>query len=333
MKKLSPRLKLILPLLLLAALTPVIVGWIRLSAASREAKRFAAECRVSIDYELDPAADYTDDETFLREICDLGVWARKTASSLNEAFGLGYYFADYDDPLEELHGFEPAEVIRQNAMRRQWLQSRKDVKKEARSVIEELYGEDTVRCGIESYDLISYTDSHGFSCIVEAADAMEQGDAAGAYELASFAGNEFSSGSDWVPMDVMYGLYPEAIHQECENAVEAAVQKADKDDLHETLQMALAFSERYGITVKGLDSAIDFYWELARKKEPKGSPSATPKPSFDNGLKPYYYINDYEIDPDEHDIEGYYEDNVDEYSDFDDAYDGFMDDDAEWDDY
>ena len=40
-----------------------------------------------------------------------------------------------------------------------------------------------------------------------------------------------------------------------------------------------------------------------------------------------------EFDPDDHDIEGYYEDNKDEYDDIDDAYDGFEDDEEAWDDY
>lgn len=40
-----------------------------------------------------------------------------------------------------------------------------------------------------------------------------------------------------------------------------------------------------------------------------------------------------EFDPDDHDIEGYYEDNKDEYDSIDDAYDAFEDDEEAWDDY
>ena len=39
------------------------------------------------------------------------------------------------------------------------------------------------------------------------------------------------------------------------------------------------------------------------------------------------------FDPDDHDIEAYYEDHRDEYDDYDDAYDGFLDHEADWDDY
>ena len=39
------------------------------------------------------------------------------------------------------------------------------------------------------------------------------------------------------------------------------------------------------------------------------------------------------FDPDDHDIEAYYEDNRDEYDDYDDAYEGFLDDEGAWDDY
>lgn len=39
------------------------------------------------------------------------------------------------------------------------------------------------------------------------------------------------------------------------------------------------------------------------------------------------------FDPDDHDIEAYYQDNLDEYDDYDDAYEGFLDDEGVWDDY
>ena len=40
-----------------------------------------------------------------------------------------------------------------------------------------------------------------------------------------------------------------------------------------------------------------------------------------------------EFDPDDHDIEAYYEDNMDEFDSYDDAYDAFEDDEDAWDDY
>ena len=39
------------------------------------------------------------------------------------------------------------------------------------------------------------------------------------------------------------------------------------------------------------------------------------------------------FDPDDHDIEAYFEDNRDEYGDYDEAYEGFLDDEGVWDDY
>ena len=39
------------------------------------------------------------------------------------------------------------------------------------------------------------------------------------------------------------------------------------------------------------------------------------------------------FDPDDHDIEAYYDDHRDEYDDYDEAYEGFMDDEDAWDDY
>ena len=39
------------------------------------------------------------------------------------------------------------------------------------------------------------------------------------------------------------------------------------------------------------------------------------------------------FDPDDHDIEAYYDDNRDEFDDYEDAYDAFLDDEDAWDDY
>lgn len=39
------------------------------------------------------------------------------------------------------------------------------------------------------------------------------------------------------------------------------------------------------------------------------------------------------FDPDDHDIEAYYEDNRDVYDDYDDAYEGFLNDEVVWDNY
>lgn len=41
----------------------------------------------------------------------------------------------------------------------------------------------------------------------------------------------------------------------------------------------------------------------------------------------------YSSDPDDHDIEAYYEDNLDEYDSYEDAYEGFLEDEGAWDDY
>lgn len=40
-----------------------------------------------------------------------------------------------------------------------------------------------------------------------------------------------------------------------------------------------------------------------------------------------------EFDPEDHDIEGYYEDNKGDYENYEDAYDGFEDDEDSWEDY
>ena len=56
--------------------------------------------------------------------------------------------------------------------------------------------------------------------------------------------------------------------------------------------------------------------------------------SYARGIgKPLYDPYADAVDPDDHDIEGYYEDNRDIYKDYDDAYDGFLDDEDAWSDY
>ena len=56
-------------------------------------------------------------------------------------------------------------------------------------------------------------------------------------------------------------------------------------------------------------------------------------PSFGSTSKKKSTSSTTEFDPDDHDIEGYYEDNRDEYDSIDDAYDAFEDDEDAWDDY
>jgi len=66
---------------------------------------------------------------------------------------------------------------------------------------------------------------------------------------------------------------------------------------------------------------------------PKDSPKTTEKTEATTAKKKNSTSATTAVDPFDHDIEAYYEDNKDIYDSFDDAWDGFEDDVDAWDDY
>lgn len=87
----------------------------------------------------------------------------------------------------------------------------------------------------------------------------------------------------------------------------------------------------------------DMYWYIGDKMIYKAQyydekiEKVTDMRNFKNS-QPYYtpysgYSSQTEMDPDDYDIAGYYEDYKDLYANYEDAYDGFLDDESVWDDY
>ncbi len=79
---------------------------------------------------------------------------------------------------------------------------------------------------------------------------------------------------------------------------------------------------------------------VAAENQTESSEARGGVPALDNGSGSGENVwrssddnNEDEFDPDDHDIEGYYEDHQDEFDDYEDAEEAFEDDPDEWDDY
>ena len=161
---------------------------------------------------------------------------------------------------------------------------------------------------------------------------MDQGDAAGAYSCASID----SGIHDWktVPMDIGYGINPALMKSGCDEELEQSIKSDELVVLDNKLIEAYRFIDRYGVNLNNYERArqtSENKHKVKSRSTSSGSGSSTHKnPSASRSRR---NTGSSTIDPDDHDIEAYYQDNIDEYDDYDDAYEGFLDDDSAWDDY
>ena len=141
----------------------------------------------------------------------------------------------------------------------------------------------------------------------------------------------------WIPMDLAYSMDPEGILAECEEALELYI----SDDKHSYyswwVSEAEEFSARYKVKPESLEEAQKTRKareaaeaiKLKADDKQKSSKSSAKKRRYSSSTSGSYDT----IDPDDYDMEAYFEDHRDEYDDIDDAYEGFLDDEDAWDDY
>ena len=176
-------------------------------------------------------------------------------------------------------------------------------------------------------------------------EMMQQGKANDVYwEL---TGSSLPAGGSLLPLDIAFILYPKEMSTACMEAVKQAFEKYSNSAILCGLYVSTAeeYAERYGIEIEGLEEAREEVKKKELKEKQKNrqrtdhasssgtssskKSSGTSKRRRNNSYSPSYSLPD----PEDHDIEAYYEDNRDEYDDYDDAYEGFLDDDSAWDDY
>ena len=328
------------------------VGPIRKAMADGRAQAFAKETGIRTVYMISSEPETFEDA--LRELYRMAAWADRVISDIDKAFDRKYDRKTYQE-REDPGAFAPEEKLDRYAMEKRWMSMRNAVSRSLRSaagLVLEPYSDLTPLRAEDFSTCCFYNEAFR---VVYTVDHLDQGDALNAYECASID----SSLRNWenVPMDIGYGLYPELMITGCEEELDQSM-KGELAVLEDKLAEAHRFQYRYGVTVPNYEKASELCYSRkmeanqpsgnhvsggnhsssrnrsstgttspARKNSSSGSSSAggTRRHSSSSGSSSF--------DPDDHDIEGYYEDNRDEYDDYDDAYDGFLDDEDAWEDY
>ena len=418
----SNKVKAALALLVTAAVILIAIALFRLGKAGKAANAFAAEKGFVTQYE--PAGKIESKEALLAEIGKLACWEVQTRPAINEAFG----FTDREPYIgndESKTGLEKEEELLAFAMKKKWTHLRREVDRSVEEAITSIFeAADSAEAadpseaaepsettepaeaaepagslfGLDEQTVWDCYDYDGFEDISAAMQHMENGDGMKAFICACRA-----LGKDWsaLPMDIVYGLQPELIMAGCEEALAAAIESNNPDEVRWTVEKAQQFENRYAVTVDGLEKAKRTQSRLEYANKPEipavgmstsaavstklGAPTRKTKETQSWGHKEHTYgdmywyrgdkmifsahysdgeitsvsdirnaagkspwtgslkssrtgssgssANHYSSDPDDHDIEAYFEDHRDEYEDYDEAYEAFLDDDGAWDDY
>ena len=191
---------------------------------------------------------------------------------------------------------------------------------------------------------LKYGGSYGLSGLCSVLSQAEKGE----YEKVFSDERPYNSSYDrkewdWVSMDMLCLIWPDQM-QECgRKCLQEAIDAVDERDLSASISRLddacaeVSFlQERYGLELNELKPAQELLEKLRdqwrrEKEEAKEQSQQEIRDRLDNSSKNNYYQDP--VDPDDHDLDGYYEDHKDEYDDIDDAWDGFLDDEDAWEDY
>lgn len=322
----------------LSVLTVVIIvsillyGGLRKRRADQDAKSLADENGINVSYEI--SRDIKTKEDGVREIYNLSEWAEETSSKIDKVFG--YIIRDERSSIDkDVSAYAPQEELDEAAKKAYWRSLHRSLEQEVYDTAE------VILSALPEAFLFNASDFkgcfyHGWAdMVIEVVDRLDHSEAKEAY---SGAAESKIARDPWkaVPMDIGYALDPAMMLQGCEEQLDEYIKSDPHDYLGGEIERAESFSSRYGLIPSNLEEAKD-KWERRsdRRRYSSSIDSSTTDNSYSSNRKRSYSGSSQSstFDPDDHDIEGYYEDNRDEYDDYDDAYDGFMDDEGVWDDY
>ena len=309
------------------------VGVVRTWLADRKALSFAKETGIDTSYVIS-SPPMTIEEA-MRELYTLAVWAERVSPEIDKAFGHSKV-REYNWIIKDPGGYAPKEELEKSAMRRRWKNMHKDLTRsitESAQKILEPFQEEVL---FSAYSFSECFYHRWFDLIIKTVDRLDQGQAEEAYAGARFRSRKY----EWkmVPMDIGFTLYPDLVVTGCEEHLDESVRHDGYEQLDREVMCAYQFSERYGVSADNLKRAQDKRNRMLdariRSSSPKsGSSTSGTRRNSSSTRRRSSASGSSSFDPDDHDIEAYYQDNIDEYDDYDDAYDGFLDDDSAWDDY
>lgn len=304
---------------------------------TREVRTYAEELPVRMEYAV-PEQLSTRDEK-LTALLNLVRWEEETRTSIDTAFDQDETVLDEEETEEEPWILDSRDVFYEYARKKQWKSMRLTLQERAEQAIEELFEKAGEIPGTSRGEVKQSLQKGRFKTVCEIMDLAGEGNYHLAYTKAC-KGTLTDGGGLYRAL--AFGLYPDEMKKECEAELQEDLK--NHGDMVYVLDADVLWlediSKQYGIRIDGLAEARKKVNQMKAKERQKSSASSSGKSSSygtssskkstnSNSYRPSSSSRDF----DQYDIEAYYEDNRDEYDDYDDAYEGFMDDDDAWDDY
>ena len=307
---------------------------------AREVRAYAQELPVRMEYAV-PEQLSTRDEK-LTALLNLVRWEEETRTAIDTAFDQDETVLDEEETEEEPWILDSRDVFYEYARKKQWKSMRLTLQERAEQAIEELFEKAGEIPGTSRGEVKQSLQKGRFKTVCEIMDLAGEGNYHLAYTKAC-KGTLTDGGGLYRAL--AFGLYPDEMKKECEAELQEDLK--NHGDMVYVLDADVLWlediSKQYGIRIDGLAEARKKVNQMKVKERQKSSASSSGKSSSygtsstgkssshssGNSYRPSSSSRDF----DQYDIEAYYEDNRDEYDDYDDAYEGFMDDDDAWDDY
>ncbi len=322
----------------IVVITVVSIGAFRKERAERNADSYARNQGVVVEYTV-PSGFETQEES-VRELYNLAAWAEETSNSIEKAFGQ-YRDSGYVSGDEDISAFASDEELETEAMRTKWKGLRDQLERVVWDSADEILHSSVCELPFDAYDFSSCFVYGWAKNIITVVDFLDQGECKEAYSCARVSPIGKHS---WkaVPLDIGYYLNPDLMLEGCEADLADSIKYDSYYGIDNEVECAELFSEHYGVTPANLEEAKSKRDLLMHRKAVSDTIAKNKTSDSSKGNHSYSRrrsssgsssSSTSSFDPDEHDIEGYYEDNRDEFEDYDDAYDSFVDDESAWEDY
>lgn len=297
----------------------VVAYYARFRGIQKEAKDYYSWAEQITTFTVE--SDCATKEEFLRELIRLSEWDGEILDRLSSTYEERAYSTDFLANGSENIFASRTELV-MIAFAKELYRLQMIAEESWKQSLDTIFDGDAEKYGITRKS-VEQCHKRGFTeQIAKTARFAEKGKGASAFEYGTYE----LSRDDVLPMDIAYELYPEVIEEGCEEYQKDAL----RNDSHFLLDNAIwrteLFSERYGYEPKNLS-------RVKARKESKVASERASKRRTSSSSSSRKIGGTKTIDPEDYDIEGYYEDNRDLYDSNDDAYDGFLDDEDAWGDY
>lgn len=324
-------------------------GHARKEQALDAARQIAIEQQISTTF--DRAGLIRDKKEFGAELVRLIRWAEEVSLKIDHAYG--HQAGDnWENAIlyEQVNGFKDRKMLEKDAREAEWERIHEDLEKELLSSLSSIYetaGEYNGRLPSQQAVIQYYNKKKNFQGLLSSLAQAEEGNFEEVYSkeapwLSTYYSNKEQ---EWVCMDLLCILWPDQMLECGRKRLQDAIDKVDERNLSESNQLledarkdTSFLQDRYGFELPELKTADDLSEKLVQMyREEKAAEEEERKQRIQDQLDAIYSSGSHTysdpVDPDMHDIEGYYDDYRDEYDDEDDAYEGFLDDEDAWDDY